>query len=96
MENDPTSVTIVHDYSGSTNPHASASQVYSVEEVRRIVLGKSLYHCTICEKNYSCDTYILKHVDSACHKNNISKNILKNDNKKSACKNEKKITFQKQ
>jgi len=38
----------------------------------------------ICNKNISCNTHVLRHADSACHKNNIkeSTSLLLNNNKK--------------
>lgn len=36
--------------------------------------------------------HIFLNADSACHKNNISKNLLKIDNNESACENTKKCS----
>jgi len=36
--------------------------------IRKVSSNDSLYHCTICNKNISCNTHVLKHADSAFHK----------------------------
>lgn len=54
--------------------------------IRTVSFNESLYHCIICNKNISCNTHVLRHADSACHKNNIKENtpsLLNIDNKNS-------------
>ena len=41
--------------------------------IRKVPLNDSLFHCTICNKDFSCNTRISRHVNSTCHKNNIEK-----------------------
>jgi len=38
--------------------------------IRKVQLDDSLFHCTICNKNFSCNTKVSRHADSAYHKNN--------------------------
>ncbi|CAL1678897.1 unnamed protein product [Lasius platythorax] len=45
--------------------------------IRKVLSDNSLYYCTICKKNFSCNsTHISRHADSAYHKNNIKANTL--------------------
>src|SRR5580765_5994082 len=51
--------------------------------IRKVSFDDSLYHCIICNKNISCNTHVLRHADSACHKNNIEEStslLLNEDN----------------
>ena len=51
--------------------------------IRKVSSDDSFYHCIICNKNISCNTHVLRHADSACHKNNIEKStsLLSNEDK---------------
>lgn len=40
--------------------------------LRKVPSDDSLYYCTVCDKNFSCNTNLLKHTTSACHKNTSS------------------------
>lgn len=45
--------------------------------IRKVSSDDGLYYCTICKKNFSCNsTHVSRHVDSAYHKNNIKINTL--------------------
>jgi len=65
--------------------------------IRKVAFDESMYHCIICNTNISCNTHVLRHADSACHKNNINENNSslstdnKNNNKNSDKKNIRKI-----
>lgn len=49
--------------------------------VRKVSFDDTLYHCIICNKDISCQTFLAKHADSASHKNNIEKSTsVLNDN----------------
>lgn len=54
--------------------------------IRKVSSDDSHYHCAICDKNISCNTHILRHVNSACHKINMKegKSFNKKLNKKAA------------
>lgn len=42
--------------------------------IRKVPSDQSLYYCSICNKNFSCNsTHVSRHADSACHRNNIDK-----------------------
>ncbi|KAM0726713.1 hypothetical protein ACS0PU_007897 [Formica fusca] len=52
--------------------------------IRKVSCDDSFYHCIICNKNISCNTYVLRHADSACHKNNMKEStslLLNADNR---------------
>jgi len=45
--------------------------------IRKVSSDDSLYYCTICNKNFSCNsTHVSRHADSAYHKNNIKVKTL--------------------
>jgi len=62
--------------------------------IRKVAFDESLYHCIICNKNISCNTHVLRHADSACHKNNIKENnsSLSTDNQNNNKNSDKKIS----
>ncbi|KAM0727925.1 Zinc finger protein 862 [Formica fusca] len=52
--------------------------------IRKVSCDDSFYHCIICNKNISCNTHVLRHADSVCHKNNMKEStslLLNADNK---------------
>jgi len=55
--------------------------------IRKVPSDDSLYFCSVCNKQFSCNSKNLeKHADSAYHINNIKKNsslCSNNDNEKS-------------
>lgn len=51
-------------------------------------LNDNLFHCTICNKNISCNTSISRHANSTNHKSNIKENM-------SVSLNNKDVTLQK-
>lgn len=50
--------------------------------IHKVSFDDTFYHCIICDKNISCQTFPAKHADSASHKNNIEKStsLSSNDN----------------
>jgi len=65
--------------------------------IRKVSSDDSLFHCTVCNKDFSCNTYILKHANSVIHKNNITKETsLLNNEISSNKKVSKKYKFQQQ
>jgi len=42
--------------------------------IRKVPSNDSLFHCTKCNKDFSCNTRISRHADSLYHKNNIKEN----------------------
>lgn len=66
--------------------------------IRKVSFDDTLYHCTICNKNISCQTFLAKHADSASHRSNIQKSasLLSNDNSISSTKKEWDKKFQQQ
>lgn len=42
--------------------------------IRKVPSNDSIFHCIICNKNFSCNTSISRHADSAYHKNQIKEN----------------------
>jgi len=51
--------------------------------IRQVASDNTIYYCNICNKSFSCSaSHVSRHVDSACHKNNIKENIIDNNNKK--------------
>lgn len=53
--------------------------------IRKVSFDDSLFHCIVCNKNFSCNSHIVRHADSACHKNNMKEStslLLNNNNKK--------------
>lgn len=48
--------------------------------IRKVSFDDSLFYCIVCNKNFSCNSRISRHADSACHQNNIKENILINNN----------------
>jgi len=47
--------------------------------IQKVPSNDSLFHCTICNKDFSCNTRISRHADSSCHKNNIKESFNNND-----------------
>lgn len=43
--------------------------------IRQVPSDNTLFHCNVCNKNFSCSSHVSRHVDSACHKNNMKENI---------------------
>jgi len=41
--------------------------------IRKVPSNKNLFHCIICNKNFSCNTHVSRHADSTSHKNNMQK-----------------------
>jgi len=41
--------------------------------IRKVPSDDCSYHCIICNKNFSCNTFVIEHTNSECHKNNIKK-----------------------
>ena len=67
--------------------------------IRKVASNNSLFHCVICNKNFSCNTSISRHADSTSHKNNIRGNtsVPLNNNYASLEKNiSKTLKFQHQ
>ena len=64
--------------------------------IRKVSFDNSLYGCSICNKNFSCNsTHILRHADSAFHKNNLKENaLLNNDDVNLPIKKSRKSVFQ--
>lgn len=64
--------------------------------IRKVPSDDSLYYCSICNNNYSCNSTLSRHADSACHKNNIKVNTLtdNNNNVDSPIKKLRKSKFQ--
>jgi len=55
--------------------------------IREVSFDNTLYHCITCNKNLSCNsTHVLRHADSASHRNNIKKNLLHNESLQKTCK----------
>jgi len=45
--------------------------------IREVSSDDTLSHCTVCNKNLSCNsTYVSRHADSVGHRNNIKQNLL--------------------
>lgn len=57
--------------------------------IRKVSFDESLYHCMICNKNISCNTHVLRHADSAHHKNNLKENTSASLNIENKISNEK-------
>jgi len=56
-----------------------------------VLHDNTLFHCNICNKNFSCSSHVSRHADSACHKNNIKENVPCN-NSDETLKYEKQYT----
>lgn len=40
--------------------------------IRRVSSDDTLYYCTVCEKNFSCNAaHVSRHADSVCHRNKV-------------------------
>lgn len=39
--------------------------------IRQVLSDDTLFHYSVCNKNFSCSSNVSKHMDSACHKNNM-------------------------
>jgi len=45
--------------------------------IRQAASDNTMYYYNICNKSFSCSaSYVCRHADSACHKNNIKENII--------------------
>lgn len=45
--------------------------------IGKVSFGDSLFHCVVCNKKFSCNSYIQKHANSTFHKNNSKENNSK-------------------
>jgi len=57
--------------------------------IRKVPSNDSLYHCIICKKDFSCNTCVSRHADSACHNEKINETNFERNNDA----NEKNISF---
>lgn len=49
--------------------------------IRKVSLDESQYHCTICNRNFSCNAaHVSRHAESACHRKNMQKNMSLSNN----------------
>lgn len=51
--------------------------------IQKVPCDDNSFHCTICNKDFSCNTHISKRANSACYKNNIKEKtsfLTNNDN----------------
>lgn len=64
--------------------------------IRKVPSDESFFHCTICNKNFSCSSQISKHEESAYHKNNIKNNNTSCNFNESAISKKSKKVFKKQ
>lgn len=67
--------------------------------IRKVSFDDSLFHCVICNKNYSySSSHVLRHANSESHKNNIEKSqsLLNNDDESWNKKIPQKHRFQQQ
>lgn len=44
--------------------------------IEKVPFDETLFYCNICNKSFSCSSHVSRHVDSACHKNNIKENAV--------------------
>lgn len=66
--------------------------------IRKVPFDNSLFHCVICNKNFSCSSlsHISRHAESAHHKGNIGKDPSERDNENSKRKPFRKKAFRQQ
>ncbi|XP_011159374.1 uncharacterized protein LOC105195594 [Solenopsis invicta] len=63
--------------------------------IRKVPYDNSLYHCVICNKNFSCSSvHISRHAESAYHKNNMTRDPLSNDDEDFLAKKSRRPVFQ--
>lgn len=44
--------------------------------IRKVPSDETLYHCTVCNQDFSCNAaHVSRHVESACHRNNLKENL---------------------
>jgi len=58
--------------------------------IRKVSFDDSLFHCIICNKNFSCNSYILKHAESMYHKRRENTSLLNNADNNSSANTSKK------
>lgn len=47
--------------------------------IRKVSSDDSIYYCTICDKNFSCNAaHVSRHADSARHQNRLKENVVQN------------------
>lgn len=44
--------------------------------IREVSHDNTLYYCNVCNKSFPCTLRVSKHMDSACHVNNIKENSI--------------------
>lgn len=44
--------------------------------IHKVSSNEALYHCTVCNKDFSCNAaHVSRHADSVCHRNNLKENL---------------------
>jgi len=64
--------------------------------IRKVSFDDSLFHCIICNKNFSCNSYISRHAKSMYHKRRENTSLLNNADNNSSANTSKKVTYKQQ
>lgn len=48
--------------------------------IRHVPDDNTSFYCSVCNKKYSCSSHVSRHVNSACHTNNMKEHISGNKN----------------
>ena len=75
------------EYESGEKPKRSFAEAWLRDDrikswIRKVSTDDSFYHCLICNKNISCNTHVLRHANSKCHKNNVKNNLSESSDKK--------------